>query len=108
VRELYVRKRIMNQEFRRTHLIQAALQQKGAPITFINTFLDKLKQLAKSPEEFDQWNEKLDHQGIQALTMMLGPQGGVLCDAALDGLFATIAQRYGITRAELDAMSMFN
>lgn len=98
----------MNQEFRRTHLIQAALQQKGAPLTFINTFLDKLKGVAKSPEEFDQWNEKLDDKGIQLLTVMLGPKGAPYCDLAIDTLFSTITSRYGITRAELDAMSRFN
>lgn len=98
----------MNQEFRRTHLIHAALQQKGAPITFINTFLDKLKGLAKSPEDFDQWNEKLDDKGIQLLTTMLGPKGAPFCDMAIESLFTMITSRYGITRAELEAMARFN
>jgi len=96
------------QEFRKTHLIQAALQQKGAPMSAINSFMEKLKGLAKSPEAFDQWNEKLDQKGIQVLTIMLGPQGAALSDVVLGGMFETITQKYGITRAELEALTQFN
>ena len=45
---LAFRRRTKNQAFRNPRLIQAALQQKGALVAFVETFLDQLKHLARS------------------------------------------------------------
>ena len=98
----------MNQELRKINFIQAALKQRGATVDQIHTFLDKLRGLAKSPDAFDQWNGILDAKGTKVLSMMLSPQGSILCEATLDGLFTSITQHYRITRSELEAMAKFN
>jgi len=98
----------MNQELRKINFIQAALKQRGATVDQIHAFIDKLKQLVKTPEAFDQWNEILDAKGIKVLSLMLTPQGSILCYAVLDGLFTSLTQHYRITRSELEAMVKFN
>ena len=98
----------MTQEFRRSHLIHAALQQRGAPQSFIREFLAKLEDLATSPEDFQKWNQLLDDRGIQLLTMMLTPKGDSLCDTILEDLFSSIVKHYSISPEELQTMSKFN
>jgi hypothetical protein len=100
--------KIMNHEFRKTHLIQAALQQRGVPIATIHTFLEWLAASVRSTQEFEKWNEKLDDDGIKMLTIMLSKGGADFCDACLEALFESITAIHGIPRAELVARARLN
>ena len=98
----------MSDEFRKIHIIQVALQQKGAPPGAIQDMLAKFESMAKSPEDFEKWNEELDEKGIQVMTMMLQPGGEDLCDTALQTMFDAIVTHYGITQAELEEAFRWN
>ena len=98
----------MIHEFKKTHLIQAALQHRGVSIDSIQTFLAWLPSAARSTEEFEKWNEKLDDDGIKMLTIMLGENGRDFCDAALEALFESVTSSHGITRSELMARASIN
>ncbi len=89
----------METEFRRIHLLRAALQVKGATQFEIEDLIRKVTAMGGSG--FDGWNQPLDDQGMKLLTCILHENGQPYAEVVLNGFLELLTQRYGITGEEI-------
>src|SRR5262245_46707569 len=89
----------MSTEFRRIHLLQAALQVKGASEVEIEMIKDGFAKLAG--DKFDAWNQPLDERGVAVLRMMLGDGGAPYAEATIKSFFGHLTAHHKISAEEL-------
>ena len=88
-----------NQEWRRIHLLQAALQVKGATQVEIQEFLQKVEKMGG--EKFAAWNQLLDPKGMQFLVSILDKNGKQYADIVLQGFLEQTKAHFQITSDEI-------
>lgn len=89
--------------FHRIDFLRVALQIRGAKPLEIDYYVASLKTLARSPQDFDQWNCKLDEKETQLLGFMLTPGGEEVAVELIATFCNTIVSRFNITPEEMEA-----
>ena len=88
--------------FHKIDFFRVALQNRGAAPKEIDVILAGLPKLARSKEEFDKWNRKLDARETQLLGFMLTPKGKPLSLEFLQNFSNQIATQFKISSEEVE------
>jgi hypothetical protein len=96
-----------NNEFRRIHLIQAAMQGLGRSMDEITLFLAWVESLCGA-EQFAEFNQLLTEDETIALCDLLEPDERELCERTMQDFFRILRDRFGISDADFAALGGWN
>ena len=84
--------------FRMIDLLCNTMQSAGHPKTRIEAVMAIIKSMAKSPEQYEQWNRPLEPAEVDVIWRFRRPGGSDLAKGALEQLYGALASHLNVSK----------
>ena len=84
--------------FRMIDLLCNTMQSAGHPKTRIEAIVTIIKSMAKSPEQYEQWNRPLEATEVEVMRSFRRPGGRDLAKRALEQFYGAIASHLDVSK----------